>query len=276
MQCPRCEGSGKCTECLGSGKLECPSCDGEGQKATSRGVSYACKSCAGTGKIDCPTECSSCAGVGTITEQLQQETREKYRLKFVDSSPIGTVTLPLLAILVGVHVLVKLKPDVIGYLVLWEGSFPAGYFWAVLTPELVHFSTLHLLLNLSFLYYWGPIAEGLSGKSRYIALYLVTAIGATLASYLGNVVFGDSQLAGVGASGFAFGLIGYLVGLHRRWKIGSDDDNRRLTHLALFVFALGITLDALDLGWNLDNWGHLGGIVCGALFALILPKPKGH
>lgn len=275
MQCPRCQGSGKCTECNGSGFTECTACDGKGRKATSRGIAYDCKPCHGTGRVECPVVCSSCAGSGVITEQLQQETRDKYRMKFANFTPSGTLTLPLLAILFGVHVLVTLKPEILGHFILRRTSFSAGEFWTILTPELVHTSHLHLLLNLLFLYYWGQIAEGLSGKARYAALYLTTAVSATLVSFLGNVIVGGDEYAGIGASGFGFGIVGYLLALHRRWKIGPPGELQRVGYLALALLVGGFAAQYSGIHL-LDNWGHLGGILSGFLFGVLLPRPKGH
>ncbi|MCA9779518.1 MAG: hypothetical protein KC800_22475, partial [Candidatus Eremiobacteraeota bacterium] len=157
MNCPRCQGSGKCAECDGAGYIECPSCSGKGSKTTSRGASYACKSCGGDGKMDCSAECSSCNGTGAITEEFQKETREKYTPRFVNYSPNSAVVWPLIILNIIVFAFVRYgPPEYTSSLFLSAQSLSLGHYRAFLTPSFVHWSAIHLILNMSFLGYYGP------------------------------------------------------------------------------------------------------------------------
>lgn len=196
-------------------------------------------------------------------------------MKFADFTPSRALTGPLLVVLLAIHVLVRVKPDLTPYFLVWNSSLAAGHYWTLFTPGLLHTGTFHLLMNLLFLYYWGPIAEGLSGRLRYLALYLTTSVAATLVSYLGNVVFEGNVLAGHGASGFGFGLVGYLVVLHLRWGIGPKQEVTRIGYLATIILTAGFASQFWGIHY-LDNWGHLGGLLAGGLLALLLPRPKGH
>ena len=51
-----------CSNCAGSGKYTCPTCNGAGGQYLPNGNYILCPSCAGYGKITCPY----CDGEGTI------------------------------------------------------------------------------------------------------------------------------------------------------------------------------------------------------------------
>lgn len=51
-----------CSNCAGSGKYTCPTCNGVGGRNLPNGNYLICQSCAGYGKITCPY----CDGEGTI------------------------------------------------------------------------------------------------------------------------------------------------------------------------------------------------------------------
>ncbi len=92
MQCPRCEGSGQCSECNGCGWIACVTCQGSGQRASSRGTNYSCRNCKGTGRSDCSPQCVSCEGSGEITAQLQAKVRDKYEVRFDNTAPLSRLT----------------------------------------------------------------------------------------------------------------------------------------------------------------------------------------
>lgn len=275
MDCPRCEGSGKCVECDGVGHIECPGCSGKGTKTTSRGVSYNCKACSGNGKVECSAECSSCNGTGEITEAFQKETRDKYRPKFANYSPNSKVVWPLIIINIVVFMGLKFAPwDVTVTFMLSSQSFQLGHYWALITPSFIHFDTFHILLNMVFLGYYGPPLEGLLGKRRFLLTYLFAALTACSMSYLGNIVIHGYAAAGVGASGPLFGIMGAYIAIHKRWRMVSSVDVRQLTNWAGILLLVGFALEASDFNF-IDNWAHLGGLLGGLFLNFVLPRPRG-
>jgi membrane associated rhomboid family serine protease len=78
-----------------------------------------------------------------------------------------------------------------------------GEWWRLLTSTLLHGSILHLLFNMYALYWLGPQLERILGHSRFAALYVLSALGGSVASYW----FSDLLTVSVGASGAIFGLI---------------------------------------------------------------------
>ena len=275
MACPRCQGTGVCVDCQGSGKTDCPVCSGSGKKTTSRGTSFDCKSCQGTGQIECSTECSSCAGQGEITDELQKEVKDTYRPKMANMTPSSKVVGVLLGINVLVFLALQVDFDLAGQLCLFQFSPSENKWWAFLTPAFVHFSWWHLLANLYCLRSFGPILEGCLGKSRFLYTYLLAAITGCVGSWLALCYFGDHPVAGVGASGAIYGLFGAMAALNLRWGMLPYQLVRQVLSWAVGIVALGFALDQMNYS-VLDNWGHIGGFVGGFVLTFPLPRPRGR
>ncbi len=87
--------------------------------------------------------------------------------------------------------------------------------WRLLTMTLVHASIWHLLLNMLALWMVGRILEPLIGHTRFVVLYLISALGGSVAMAL----FAPG-VPTVGASGAIFGMFGALVIIGRH--IGAE------------------------------------------------------
>jgi len=128
--------------------------------------------------------------------------------------------------------------------------------WRLWTPTFVHYTLPHLIVNL---YLWWLFASKIESESRFelISLITIAAAGANICqwSFVGPN-FG-------GLSGVVYALMAYLYLMHRfGGKISYRIDNK----LALLMLAL-IPLSATGLLGKLSNYAHIGGLVCGALFA---------
>ena len=139
-----------------------------------------------------------------------------------------------------------------------------GEYWRLITHTFLHGGSLHLLLNMGVLFIVGNLLERLYGGSRYLILYLFSAIGGSLAT-----LYFVRDAPSVGASGAIFGLMGALVALGLRHK-------DRLPRRRNRVFALGLLpFIAFDifLGFvipHINNAAHLGGLAVGFTAGLIL------
>jgi rhomboid protease GluP len=136
-----------------------------------------------------------------------------------------------------------------------------GQYWRLVTPMFLHSSTmfLHIAFNMYALYAFGPSLERYYGHVRFIALYL-------LAGFTGNVLsFMFSNAASLGASTAIFGLVGAeAVFLYRNRKLlGSRAQGALINLLVIVVLNLFLGLSS---GF-VDNWGHIGGLLGGVLFA---------
>ena len=57
-----------------------------------------------------------------------------------------------------------------------------GEYWRLLTSTFLHAHALHLLLNMGILFLLGSLLEGVYGRSRFLFLYLISAIVSSVAS----------------------------------------------------------------------------------------------
>ncbi len=133
-----------------------------------------------------------------------------------------------------------------------------GEFWRFLTPAFLHGSIIHLGFNMYAIYSIGPSLERKYGSTSFILLYIIGAV-------FGNVVsFLFSPNVSLGASTAIFGLIA-AQGVYiykNRYLLGSAA--KPLLTNVLFMIAVNLFL---GLSPGIDNWGHLGGLVGGFLYA---------
>ncbi len=103
------------------------------------------------------------------------------------------------------------------------------YLWTFLTSMFMHGGFAHILFNMISLFFVGTLLEKIIGRKRYFWFYIFAGIFAgiifaVLAYFLGGSVlgaklFGDPSIAGIGASGAIFGLVGVLAVLIPKNKI---------------------------------------------------------
>lgn len=133
-----------------------------------------------------------------------------------------------------------------------------GEVWRLITPMFLHGSILHIAFNMYALYVIGPGLELYYGHGRFLILYL-------LAGFAGNVmslVFTASP--SLGASTAIFGLIaaqGIFI-YRNRFLFGKRSQALLGNIVIIVIFNL-----VLGLRPGIDNWGHLGGLLGGSLFA---------
>lgn len=123
---------------------------------------------------------------------------------------------------------------------------------------------IHILFNMYFLWLLGQDMEPLLGRARFVAVYLISAVGGSVGLFLlvpAGPYPGNWYAPAVGASGAVFGLLGALIVLNR--KLGRD--NAGLITLVVINGIIGFLP-----GWNIAWQAHLGGLVTGALCALVI------
>lgn len=142
------------------------------------------------------------------------------------------------------------------------GMIPAaiasGEWWRLFTSTLLHGSVLHLLFNMYALYWLGPQLERSLGHVRFAALYVLSALGGSVASYW----FSDLNTVSVGASGAIFGLITATIVIGREMR----------TDVSQLIVLLGINVVIGFLQPGIDWRAHFGGAVTGAAIAFIYTK----
>lgn len=220
--------------------------------------------CQRCGRTICP-DCQTPAAVGVQCPECVREGRASMPRRrpgrgFVramsPSSGRPIVTYSILAVTVFVYLLQLAFPAVTGTLA-YVPAYTELQPWRVVTTALVHAALpFHLLFNMLALFVVGRALEPLIGRGRFLALYLLSAIAGSLAVLLLGNPFGSV----IGASGAVFGLFAAYIVIVRR--LGGN-----VTPMLAIV---GINL---VLGFFIGgvSWqAHVGGLVGGALVALIL------
>lgn len=144
----------------------------------------------------------------------------------------------------------------------WVRGVADGALWQVLTSAFAHVDPTHLLFNLLAIYFLGPMLEAALGRTRFLAVYLVSALSASALV----MALSDPEAQTLGASGAVFGLMGALLVVG--WKVGAD--------LRTIGFWLLLNLAFTFVASSAISWqGHLGGLAGGAVTAaLIVFAPK--
>lgn len=133
-----------------------------------------------------------------------------------------------------------------------------GELWRLFTPMFLHASILHILFNMYALAVIGPGLERHYGHRRFLGLFV-------LGGFAGNVVsFLLSPNPSLGSSTAIFGLLGAQgVLLYQNKRIFGGMAQRALNNVILIAV---INL-VIGLSPGIDNWGHVGGLIGGTLFA---------
>jgi membrane associated rhomboid family serine protease len=130
-----------------------------------------------------------------------------------------------------------------------------GQYWRLIGAAFLHIGLLHLAGNMISLAIVGPALERVFGAWRFLTVYLVGALGGSVAVYL----FGSPYVAVAGASGAIFGLFAATLIVVRR--LGLD--------ARFMVLAIGLNF-AVSFAPGISLLGHLGGFISGGLTALAI------
>ncbi len=146
-----------------------------------------------------------------------------------------------------------------------------GEYWRFITAMFLHFGFDHLLNNMVMLGAAGRILEKELGKIKYFLLYIIAGIGGGALSCYQMLHSGDYAVA-AGASGAIFGIVGALCWI----VIAHKGKYKSLTGKGLIIMIALCLYYGLTAG-NVDNWGHIGGLVMGFIMGMIFyrrgPKP---
>lgn len=151
-----------------------------------------------------------------------------------------------------------------GYLVTHDHEF-----YRLFTCLFLHFGIEHLLNNMVILGALGWNLEIETGKVRFLLIYFGSGLFGNVVSL---VFYGSAQEQAVsaGASGAIFGLMGALlwVVIANQGRLGRLSGRGMLIMVALSLY-FGLSSSGVD------NYAHIGGLICGFLMALILYRRTG-
>ncbi|MFG2822823.1 rhomboid family intramembrane serine protease [Kitasatospora sp. NPDC048365] len=241
----------RCARC---DRYACPECRREAS------VGYQCVECVREGNAGVrqarsvfggPTAVTPVATVVLMAVNLIAYVIELVRPAFVDSFEMVGQTV--------------IGPDG-GHYLVHSTALPPGFdgvgvaqgeWYRLITGAFLHLpltggptAILHILFNMYWLWILGRVVEQQLGAVRYLALYLASALGGSVAVYLLN----SPGQSAVGASGAIFGLAGAYFVLSRRLHHDPLGGKQ-----LLITFVIWMVISAGFTSWQ----GHLGGLLTG-------------
>ena len=230
-------------------------------------------SCTRCGRPACP-DCLRSAAVGQqCVECVREGSRTVRRPGGIFGGPAGSgrpvVTWSLIGINVALWIFEFARPGIADSWAMFGYGVAAGQWYRLITsaflpPPGLGLGVLDIAFNMWALLIVGPSLEHVLGRSRYVAVYLVSAIGGSVAFYY----LAAPQAAALGASGAIFGLFAGWFVLARRLRV----DSRQVVILIVLNLALGFTFSS-QIAWQ----AHVGGLIAGGLLTAAYayaPRPS--
>ena len=209
-------------------------------------------------------QCVDCVGQGA------RDTRQA-RTAFGGRPVSGAVvTWTLVAINVAVFLVAWVRPGIInnlemlGYYAPYGAGGPrqgvaAGEWYRLITSAFVvpgaglgGLGFVDILFNMWALIFVGPALEGFLGRMRFLAVYLLSAVGGSVMYYF----LAPADHPAAGASAAIYGLFGAWFVVARRLRL----DSRGIVVLIAINLALSFWFRT-SIAWQ----AHIGGLLAGAL-----------
>ena len=170
------------------------------------------------------------------------------------SSDKPVVTYTLIALCLVVYALQWVIGESVTNALMYYAPFTILEPWRMITAAFVHSPTniLHVAFNMFSLFIFGPILEQLVGRIRFLVLYLLAALGGSVA-----VLLLAPGVPVLGASGAIFGLFGAFFIIQR--KLGGNS----VQLLIVIGLNLAIGFFIPNISWQ----GHVGGLIAGSAVA---------
>ena len=221
---------------------------------------YACPDCMRAASVG--QQCVECVGEGA------RSTRQA-RTAFGGRPVTGAVvTWTLVAINVAVFLVAWARPAIINDLAMLgyspytaggpEHGVAAGEWYRLITSAFVvpgaglsGLGLVDILFNMWALVFVGPTLEGMLGRVRFLAVYLLSAVGGSVLIY-----YLAPQTPVLGASGAIFGLFGAWFVASRKLRL----DSRGIVLLIALNLGLSFVYHS-TISWQ----DHVGGLIAGAV-----------
>lgn len=133
--------------------------------------------------------------------------------------------------------------------------------YRLFTVMFLHGGMAHIFFNMYGLYIVGNMIEPIFGRLRFGLIYFLGGLAGSVLS----LALGDYNVPSVGASGAIFAIFtAEAVHLyqHRNVYQNVTGQLRQMLFLIGFNILIGFTP-----GSRIDNWGHIGGLIGGAILA---------
>lgn len=189
--------------------------------------------------------------------------------------PEAVCTIILIAVNVAVFFILSLFGDTEDAVFMMQhgamySDFVIQYheYYRLFTCLFLHFGIEHLLNNMVILGALGWNLELQTGKIRFLLIYFGSGLFGNVVSLIFHGAAQEYTVS-AGASGAIFGLMGALlwVVIANHGRLGRLSGRGMLVMVALSLY-FGLSSSGVD------NYAHIGGLVCGFLLALILYRKR--
>ncbi len=221
--------------------------------------------CTRCGRAIC-TECMTQASVGhhcpTCMAEARRDPGKVRQVRWRSGTAGATAATPAVLALIALNVVVFLVDQSDPTIQFRFADNPLlvarGDAYRLVTAAFLHANLLHLGLNMFGLYVFGPHLERALGWPRFLALYMVAALGAGICFFF----FASLGTFSVGASGAVFGLFGaFFVILRSR-----GGDTSQIVGLIVINLFIGASVPGID------NYAHIGGLLTGGGIAFLYER----
>ena len=221
-------------------------------------------SCSSCGRPICP-DCMTPTPVGMRCPECSRQRTKVKTAQTMYAQPTATYVLMWISIAVAIGVAVDgvgLGRDVLASEIGRQGALYGplvgdGELWRIVTSGFLHAGLIHLLFNMYALYILGTMVEPVIGRLRFVLIYFVSLLAGSL-----GVLLVSPDAPTVGASGAVFGLMGAAIVIMRSRGI-----DPMASGLPLW---LGLNLVITFAIPNISIGGHIGGLIGGALAAVVM------
>ena len=199
-----------------------------------------------------------------ITDDINQTNeRKNKKMEKIFSSKKPIVTYALIVLCVIMFIVSGFGYSTEALLLFGANYGPlvkSGEIYRLITCMFLHGGIIHLGLNMYSLFVIGPRVEDFFGKWKFLLIYFISGISASLLSIGLNV-----NVISVGASGAIFGLFGALLyfGYSYRGYIGALVRSQ-IVPIVMYNLIMGFFIPGIDM------WGHVGGLIGGIIAANML------
>lgn len=150
-----------------------------------------------------------------------------------------------------------------------------GYIWQLCTYMFLHGGFFHLFLNMYALLIFGMPVEQAWGSKRFVFYYFFTGVGAGVVIFVINLIVGSAySVSTIGASGAVFGLLLAFGMLFPEAEILLFFLIPIKARLLVILYG-GLELYSLIASGGqspISHAGHLGGLIFGIIYFLIIRK----
>lgn len=232
------------------------------------------RSCTRCGRPAC-SDCLTQASVGSLCPECMRQGRPdtRTRVRYWNARQPALITYAIIAINAVAFIWTTIANDerIAPGIPVGRGDWDLGLikplvadgeWYRLISSGFLHFSILHIGLNMFLLFQLGNLLEPPLGRIRFAMLYFA----AMLAGSAGALIVSPDGITG-GASGAVFGLMAAaVIALHQR---GINPFSTPLGATFVLNILLTFTISDISIG------GHLGGIVGGGLCAMAMLAPRG-